>query len=177
MKIEKVGEAYSVFEESDDPMENLKKRRTIFVFVLFCICFFAIIGWEIVRTMPSKYRGNELSYEIEGQTIPTLYAYTKHTDVFMIKEHKDHSDKNMKVEYVVIFYKTPLTKELTDTYVAELYKQGYKDVVHEGTLLYVLNSEDETSFKYVYIGNTQVKYGVCSSGTYQKVFKTSRINN
>ena len=177
MKVEKVGEVYSVFEKSDDPMENMQKRKAIFMFVLFCVFFFAIIGWQIKITMPSKYKGNESFYEIAGQSIPTLFAYTEHEDVFTIKEHKDHSNKDMKVEYVVIFYNTPLTKELTDSYVSELYKNGYEDIVYEDTLLYVLNSEDGTSFKYIYIGNTQVKYGVCTSGTYQKVFKTSRINN
>lgn len=172
---EKTG--YSVFEETDDPMENMRRRNKIFILVLFCVCFFAIIGWQIKATMPSKYKGTEAYYEIANQNIPTLYAYTEHADVFMVKEHKDHSNKDMKVEYVVIFYNTPLTEEITDTYVTELYKQGYTDTVYEDTLLYVLNSEDNTSFKYVYIGDTQIKYGVCTSGTYQQVFKTSRINN
>lgn len=175
--MENGGRFYSVFEKSDDPMENMKKRKSIFIFVLICICFFAMIGWMNKGTMPSKYNGNEAYYEIEGQIIPTLYSYTEHADVFMVNEHKDHSDKDMKVEYVVVFYNNPLTKDLTDSYVAELYKQEYKDIVYEDSLLYVLNSEDQTSFKYVYIGDTQVKYGVCTSGTYQKVLKSSKINN
>ena len=173
----KIETTYSIMDELDDPMEDMKRRNKLFWVTLFCICFLGLIAWMVIETAPTKYTGREDYYEIEGLQIPTLYKYTQYSDVFMIREEKNHSDKNMKVEYVVIFYNDPITQEQKDKYVSELYKLGYKEFTYEGTLLYVLNSEDNSSFKYIYVGGAQAKYGVCTSGTYQKVFKSSRINN
>ena len=171
MKIEKVGETYSVFEETDDPMENMRRRKKVFILFLFCVCFFAMLGWEIIQTMPSKYKGNEEYYEIEGVQIPTLYKYTGNADVFMINEVNDLKEGNIKGSFITIFYNNKMPTEIINTYIDEIGKIGYEKINYEETDLYVKNVEDNTKFIYIFIDELQVKYGVCVSGKYEDILK------
>lgn len=162
---------YSVFEETDDPMENMGRRNKKFIFYIFCFFLLGVIFIEYARTMPSQYTGKEEYYEIQNLQIPTLYQYTEFSDIFLVNEIKDFDNKNMKSEYVVVYYNTVIPDELKDNYRENLHELSYTKLLYNERELYVLNSDDNSKFKYVMIGDTQVKYGVCVSGPYEEVLQ------
>ena len=164
-------EAYSVFEETEDPMENMILRKNRFIGYIFCFLLLGIIFIQCVETEPSKYNGKENYYEIQGIQIPTLYLFTEFSDVFSVQEVKDVKDKNLKGEYVVVFYNQEIPENIKNNYRENLHEFSYRKILYNENELYVLNNGDNTSFSYIIIGKLQVKYGVCVSGPYEDVLQ------
>ena len=71
----------------------------------------------------------------------------------------------------VSYTKTGYYKDYTNYYKDELIKLGYKKVKHNGNELYVQNNLNDSSFQYIYIGDLQISYGVCTSGYYEDILK------
>lgn len=122
--------------------------------------------------------------EVEGFEIPTFYKYIKKGDnVLLIKYFDKYQEENITASFFAIHFKYALVSSDIITYKKALLDLGYKRVTirdnsknnkskkNADYYIYVLNNEGDNSFQYVYIGDYQVKYGVCTSGYYEKVLE------
>ena len=171
MKIEKVGETYSIFEKTDDPIENERRRKKTILFFGLCLLFFIILGLQIMQSQPSKYTGKEEYYIVEGMQIPTLYKFTGHGNAYMAKEINDLVEGNIKGSFISIYYNEEIPEEKVNTFIEEIQKIGFQKIFYDGSEMYVKNSEDKTKFAYIFMNEIQVKYGVCVSGKYEDILK------
>lgn len=176
---------------NSEKLKNNKKRNVkkvadkacISIIIAFTIVIFiSMEGTDFftVRLAKKDY------LEVEGFEIPTFYKYTKKGDnAYFIKYFDNYQEDNITVSFYTILFKNTLDGSDIIAYKKALLDLGYKRVTirdnsknnkskkNADYYIYVLNNEGDNSFQYVYIGNSQVKYGVCTSGYYEKVLEES----
>lgn len=174
-----------------EKLKNNKKRNVKKLAdkacILIIIAFTIVIIISMEGTDFFSVRLAKKDYlEVEGFEIPTFYKYTKKGDnVLLIKYFENYQEENITVSLYTILFKNTLDGSDIIAYKKALLDLGYKRVIirdnsknnksekNADYYIYVLNNEGDNSFQYVYIGNSQVKYGVCTSGYYEKVLEES----
>lgn len=131
-----------------------------------------ITVFNICNIINPSTKYGEMDYvTVENIEIPTLYKYTKYNDVFTTIYERNYNDGNIVSSYLIVFYKEKIPKEYINNYTNELIKLDYKKVIYDGNAFYVQNNPGDSSFQYIYIGELQIQYGVCTSGYYEDVLK------
>lgn len=149
---------------------DLKTHIKLFFWWLLVIII--IIGFNMYNIINPSTRYGKMDYAtIENIKIPTIYKYTKCDGVFSTIYIRNTRSEDLVGSYLTVFYLEKIPKDYTNYYKDELIKLGYKKVKHNGNELYVQNNLNDSSFQYIYIGDLQISYGVCTSGYYEDILK------
>lgn len=149
---------------------EIKSKKKYFIWWLIIIVLLIAIDMFYLVNPSNKY-GKVDYIEIENNQIPTLYKYTKYDDIFASIYQKDLSDSNIVVTFITIYYKSKIPDNYVEEYKEKLIELGYNCVEYQGEELYVKDNDRKSSFQYIFIGDLQVKYGICKSGYYKNVLK------